>query len=375
MSRFAWTIAILTLGCALANAEPLLPGMVQEFAMLPVTLADGRQVRLETMVLRPDRPGRMPLVVLVHGNRYATEATMGAIYAAQAPADMRLPAVAFATHGYAVVSIMRQGFGQSDGPFREFATDTCATRDYRKQARLAAEDVTAAVNALREQPWVDPQKVTLLGHSTGGVAVIAAAASNPPGVVAVLNITGVNGGDADNHICNPDGLAGDFASFGQTARIPSLWLYVENDLLVGPRLGRSLFEAYSAAGAPAEWQLLPPIGGDGHDILFTSPQSWWPAVEGFLAQHDLPTETVVSLPPLAALPPPVPLNEACGTLFARYLAARTSNKAFAWNPEGHCAFNMGARPTVDAGGEALKMCRAYYSDCVLYAVGQRLQGG
>jgi alpha-beta hydrolase superfamily lysophospholipase len=102
------------------------------------------------------------------------------------PGDRRSPiafntaAVAFAQRGYAAVAIIRRAFGRSDGAYSEDLPKAC---DYLPAARISAEDVMAAVTSLRKESWVDPDHVVLLGHSTGGLAVTAAAAAKPPGVV------------------------------------------------------------------------------------------------------------------------------------------------------------------------------------------------
>jgi pimeloyl-ACP methyl ester carboxylesterase len=161
------------------------------------------------MVIRPDRPGRLPLVVLVHGTPRASGETLRAAMAHQPPAELVSPAVAFAQRGYAAVSIMRRGFGRSEGQFAESLSGTCDNRDYLAVGRVAAEDVTGAVATLRGEPSVDPDRVLLLGHSTGGFAVTAAAANNPPGVVGILDFAGGHGSVGPDRVCSPDRLVED----------------------------------------------------------------------------------------------------------------------------------------------------------------------
>jgi hypothetical protein len=62
-------------GCA----DTALPGLVQENLPLPITLADGSQVKLEAVVIRPDRPERFPPAVLVHGTPRASGAFPGVV--------------------------------------------------------------------------------------------------------------------------------------------------------------------------------------------------------------------------------------------------------------------------------------------------------
>ena len=311
MRRLGCMIALLTLLICPASADTALPGLVQENLLLPITLPNGSQVKLEAMVIRPDRPERFPLVMLVHGTPRANGETLRSAMAQQSPADLLGPAVAFAQHGYAAVSIMRRGFGRSEGRFAEALSGTCDDRDYLAVGRIAAEDLTGALATLRGEPWVDPDRVLLLGHSTGGFAVTAAAANNPSGVVGVLDFEGGHGSAGPDRICSPDHIVEDAGIFGRTARVPALWIYSENDHYVPAVLGRRMFEAYVASGAPAQLQVLPPFGVEGHAMVPMGPaEIWWPSVESFLNRLHLPTSLVVELPPPAAIQAPTPLNAA-----------------------------------------------------------------
>lgn len=376
MRRLGCVIGLLMLLLSPAAADPSLPGLVRQDLMMPIALADGRQVKLETMILRPDRPGRFPLVLLVHGTIPGTGDALRAALARETPASLINPAVAFAQRGYAVASIMRRGFGRSDGPFAETLSGPCDDRDYLTVAKIAAEDVAGALATLRGEAWVEPDRVLLMGHSTGGFAVTAAAADNPAGVVGVLNFEAAHG-SVPGRTCSPDHLVADAGIFGRTARIPALWVYAENDRSAPPALGRRMFDAYVASGAPAQFQILPPFGVDGHAMVPMGPADvWWPAVESFLNQLRLPTSVLVELQPRAAIPPPRPLNAACAGYFDAYVKAWTDAKAYAWNREGHCSSVSAAQRTADdAKNEALRQCVAAWKECSLYAVGQALAPG
>ena len=358
-------------------ADTVLPGLVQEKLLLPIALPDGSQVKLEAMVVRPDRRERFPLVVLVHGTIRATGEALRNAMAQQSPADLLGPAVAFAQRGYATVSIMRRGFGRSEGLFAEALSGTCDNRDYLAVGRIAADDVTGTVVALRGEPWVDPDRVLLLGHSTGGFAVTAAAANNPAGVVGILNFAGGHGSAGPDRVCSPDHLVEDTGIFGRTTRVPALWIYSENDHFIPAALGRRMFEAYAAAGAPAQLQVLPPFGVEGHPMPVTGPaELWWPSVETFLNGLHLPTSLVVELPLPAAIPAPAPLNAACTNYFDYYVKAPTDIKAFAWNREGHCSSVTAVARTIDDAKEtAMRQCVDAWKECSLYAVGQALAPG
>lgn len=377
MVRLGCVIATLMLALCPAAADTAWPGLIQETLMLPIALPDGSRVKLEATVIRPDRPERYPLVLLVHGTPRATGDALGTAMAQQSPADLLDPALAFAQRGYAAVSIMRRGFGRSEGRFAETLSGTCDNRDYLAVARTAAEDVSGAIAVLRGEPWVDPDRVLLLGHSTGGMAVTAAAATNPSGVVGILDFAGGHGGAGPDRVCSPDHLVEDAGIFGRTARVPALWIYSQNDHYIPVALGRRMFEAYVASGAPAQLQILPSFGVEGHAMLVMGPaELWWPSIEGFLNGLQLPTALVVELPPRAAIPAPAPLNAACSAYFDYYVRANTDIKAFAWNRGGHCSSVTSVSRTIDqAGEEAMRQCTAAWKECSLYAVGQSLAPG
>lgn len=365
------------LACALmprAAAETnLFAGLIRTPTMVGIILPDGRAARLEGLVTRPDRPGRFPLVVLVHGTPRGTGAEFRDEIARLSPTLLSGPALAFATRGYATVSILRRGFGRSDGPYVEAPSGPCGNRDYLANTRSSSADVIGAAAALRREPWVDPDRIVLLGFSTGGLAVTAAAATNPAGVVAVLDFAGGHGSYAPGHVCSEGHLEDAFRLFGSTAKVPALWLYAENDMFFSPDLAQRMFEAYTAAGAPAKLVMLPPFGEDGHLVLTQGPEAaWWPSVEVFLTGLGLPTKVVVTLPPMPALPPPPGVHPACTAGFARYVALRTEAKAFAIGAEGQCGWSMGGRDPDAAKDEALRQCAMRGRGCALYAVAHGL---
>ena len=215
--------------------------------MLPVTIS-GNEVLLESLVVRPDHPGRFPLVIIVHGTPSVEGDAFFREILNRSPVAYRNTAAAFAQRGYAVVAIMRRGFGRSGGGFSETLQKAC---DYLPAVRVSGEDVLAAVAALRKEPWVDGDRVVLLGHSTGGLAVTAAAAENPAGVAGILNFDGgEHARSASGQACEPDNLVSTMAALGRATRVPALWIYVENDQSYGPDLARRMFGAYTAGGRP-----------------------------------------------------------------------------------------------------------------------------
>ena len=199
------------------------------------------------------------------------------------PQTYTSPAIGFAQRGFAAVIVMRRGYGHSTGVFSD-TLGPCNDRNYIRAGHTAAVDVLAALADLRQESWVDPTRVILVGHSMGGFAVLAAVADDPPdGVLGVISFAGAVGSPRPDFICQPDRLIEADRIFGLTSRIPSLWIFAENDHYFGPELARSLWDAYVSNAAPASLFVAPSFGKDGHLLIFAADQTvWWPSVSAFL---------------------------------------------------------------------------------------------
>jgi dienelactone hydrolase len=367
-------IALLLFFVTVAHAEDrrLLPGLISVPMLLPVRIS-GKDLTLDSYIIRPDRPGRFPLVIMTHGTPGGWDDAFFRNIANRTPTTFNTAAVALAQHGYATLSIMRRGFGLSGGGYSEQLLRPC---DYLAAERVAADDIIVAMAAARREPWVDPDHILLLGHSTGGLTMLAVAERNPVGVVGVLNFDGGYHSMAKpDEACSPDRLIGTVAALGRTARVASLWLYAENDRSYGPELARQMIAAYTAGGAPARLQILPPFGTDGHDfIIGASADSWLPVVEPFLAELGLPTAVTVDLPEPAQLSSPAGLSSDCQHAFAGYVAIRSDTKAFAIDGKGGCGLARVSRTVAEARDKSIAECQSnsFGTACHVYAVGQNI---
>ncbi len=110
--RIALSAALLL--CAVsARAEAL----HREELRIPMAAAGARG--LEALLVRPDGPGKFPLVLLSHGTpRDAKTRT------SRTPWGMYPQAVEFARRGWAAVVVMRRGYGDSGGQYAE-RTGSC----------------------------------------------------------------------------------------------------------------------------------------------------------------------------------------------------------------------------------------------------------
>ena len=199
----------------------------------------------------------------------------------------RLASQWFLDRRFAVVLPQRPGHGETGGPYME-DQGRCESADYHQAGLRTADSIEAAIDYMTAQPFVRKTGVVVVGQSAGGWGAIALASRNPEVVKAVINFSGGRGGHSDNNAnnnCSPDRLVASAREFARTARIPTLWLYAENDSYFAPDLSKRMSQAFGEAGGRAEYHLLPPVAEEGH-LLIESDEAralWTPIVERFLA--------------------------------------------------------------------------------------------
>lgn len=332
---------LLTAPIGLAVAEPL----VEEHAFLTVEL-DRAPTRLETIVVKQDRAGRLPIALITHGTPREREER------ATKTADTMLPqARDFAHRGWLAVGVLRRGFGRSDGGFAEGYD--CRDPDYGRALRTATADLLAALRAISAWPDADPSRVIGIGASVGGAAMLALAAEHPAGLLAVVNVSGGTGAYATGKNCNEDRLVEHFTRLGGSVRIPTIWFYAANDSYFAPALVRRLFDGFTAAGGVAELHPFGPLKSDGHE-LWGAPDGrklWLPALDRFLRAHSLPSWDKAAAQSLSAH-----LSPSARRVLADYLDAG-SEKAFAVAPSGSVGYWSGADSPAEARTGAIGECQ------------------
>lgn len=239
-----------------------------------------KQVRLSALLYRPPGAGPFPLVIISHGipRDSATIAT--------ARSTFLTPSSWFVAQGWAVVVPLRRGFGTSGGEFAE-SDGRCDNRDYERGGEETARDILAVLDYMRSRSFINASRVVLLGHSGGGWGSLAALGHAPSEVVGAIAFAPGRGSDAPDHVCQPDRLVKAARTYGKIARVPTLWLYSENDRFFDPALARSMFDAFSADHSGRDtFVLLPRFGEDGHQLVLngSSLHLWEPAVAAFLSR-------------------------------------------------------------------------------------------
>lgn len=278
MEMSVWRTAalVLALGGSLAWAQGLparSEGDVPEevlFVPYPQFPVDAQ---LETTVYRPAGPGPWPLVVVNHGSRGFDNPHQ---QERNRPVET---ARFFLERGYLVVAPMRQGFSKSTGVY------TPSNCDHVRYAERFAGDIAVVIDHFVRKGEARPDQVLVTGQSNGGMVTVGYG-SQKPVARAFINFAG--GINSTNPACDwKAAMVAAGKSFGERAKIPSLWIYTEDDKIFPPSVSRPFFEAYKSAGAPASYSLYP-TGGHPFSTTRFGRETWGKEVQAFLAQVGLP---------------------------------------------------------------------------------------
>ncbi|APR84545.1 Dienelactone hydrolase [Minicystis rosea] len=239
---------------------------------------------LVARVIRPPASGPLPLVVLNHGSpRDAADRSK------MTPAGLAAQARRFAVGGWVAVMPLRRGYGASTGGWAE-SYGSCNDADYVTAGRAAASDIASTVRHFQKLPYVDKQRVVSVGVSAGGFGSIAFASLGLPGVAAVLNFAGGRGSPKSDAVCSKERLLDATKVFGRTSRVPTLWVYADNDHFFGPQLAQEMLGAFKSSGGQATFVKTPKFGEEGH-YLFSVDEGlpiWKPIANAFLGAQRLP---------------------------------------------------------------------------------------
>jgi dienelactone hydrolase len=254
----------------------------EEIISYPAPSAFGSH-QLEATLLLPiaSRFGNGPYPVLVwnHGD---VELDFSVIREKSRIRDMPI-AREFLQLGVAVLMPARRGVGLSEGSYPRGFSAGDADATYK--ARVHAEDILPALTWIKSRAEINSKKIILSGQSAGGYSTMYIASQNPEGLIGAIDFSG---GRTDKHDDKPAGylnqmMVDGFEEFGKTTRVPTLWVFAENDSRYSVNTIRASHEAYQAAGGKARLLLNPPIEGDGHHI-YHQPKIWRAAIKTYLQE-------------------------------------------------------------------------------------------
>lgn len=321
---------------------------------------------LEALLVRPNQPGRFPLVLISHGTPI-----LPAQRREMTPLAFVPHAIAFARRGWAALIVMRRGYGDSAAEFSETA-GTCARADYLKSARASSQDLHAAVLAMSRREDIDVGRILAVGISGGGFASVAFGAEPVLGLAGVISFSGGRSALQSSPRCNEPRLIQAYRAFGKRSRVPMLWIYAENDRFFGLEFANKLHMAFTSAGGKLDFVMLSPFEQDGHAIF--SPRGiaiWTPHVDAFLKEQKLAVREdllPLSQPDVGLLQH---LPKSHHRAFQDYLM-HAPHKAFAMSAGGAYDWRSGRRTVEAAKADALAECAKRATDCRVVVVDEEV---
>jgi len=132
-------------------------------------------LKIQAYLYRPSGDGPFPAVIYNHGSRRGNE---------RRPTPRRYIGDLLTRAGFVALVVERRGYGRSDGAT---LTEEVDGNWRRLVPRLQAEtdDVLAARSFLAGQPFVDPQRIGVMGWSYGGIVTMFAVSRSRDFAVAV----------------------------------------------------------------------------------------------------------------------------------------------------------------------------------------------
>ncbi|SFP90595.1 dienelactone hydrolase family protein [Ralstonia sp. NFACC01] len=283
-----WRSAWAAVGCALLLAaahasETASSGISETIVEVPKS-AGIFTLKLETTVYKPAGDGPFPLIVLNHGKARGKAAF-------QARARYSEQAAALVARGYVVAIPMRQGFSKSGGAYIGSGCNVEAN------GIIQAEDVVATLDYMTAQPYVDRNRIVVMGQSHGGLTTLAFGTIAYPGVRGLVNFAG--GLRNDTCVDWEGNLVRAFETYGRQSRYPSLWFYGDNDSYWPTPMPDKMFAAYTGAGGKGRLVDFGNFKSDSHG-MFASHAGlaiWLPQVDAFLRELGLPAGPVQAAAP------------------------------------------------------------------------------
>lgn len=250
-----------------------------EFVSIPVTV--GSSILYDdARIVKPEGDGPFPLIVMTHGTPRNAEERANTNVATY----FKTQSEYFANKGYAVIFVVRRGFGASTASYEESPLFGNGTRNYTKAGLEAAKDLKASIDYMKNKSYVDTTQIILLGQSTGGHSVTATGSLGISGVIGVVNFAGGRGSYGPDLVRDENNLIASMGQYGKTSRIPTIWLYSTNDHFFRPDLAQAMYKAYTDNGGHAKFVELPPYKDDGHKSFVGNRNVWAPYVDQFLEE-------------------------------------------------------------------------------------------
>ena len=99
-----------------------------------------------------------------------------------APQWLYWQALEFARRGFAVLIVMRRGYGDSGSSYVEYTC--CGPQHYQQGTQAMSADLRAAIAAMKGRSDITTKGMIAVGNSAGGLASVVLATDPPPGLAA-----------------------------------------------------------------------------------------------------------------------------------------------------------------------------------------------
>jgi len=250
----------------------LAPGIAKQ----RVTFKSG-DLTLVGFLYKPAGQGPFPGIIWNHGS----EKSPGTGSEFDAVANIFVPA------GYVVFAPMRRGHGDSEGPYigdqiqadrQKNGADSAAKLMVQLMEGPQLDDQLAGLAYLKSQPYVDTNRLAVVGCSYGGIQTLLAAERNTGYKAAVAESPGAESWSNKY-------LQARLLKAVDGTNIPVFLIHPEKDASVAP--GYTLGQEFQKLGKPYGLEIYPPFGPEdqqGH--CFGGPKGfhiWAPDVLWFLS--------------------------------------------------------------------------------------------
>ena len=260
--RFLFVLLLLASaqGVSLAQAKP------EEV----VFRSGGRE--LHGFLWKPEGTGPFPAVLWNHGSE-------------KSPGSQPTLAKFYTEHSYVFFAPHRRGQGRSQG---EYIQDQVAQAPPRERAQrmvelqqAEVEDVVAALNYLKAQPFVNPARIAISGCSFGGIQTLLTG-EHELGVMALVPFA-PGAMSWDQNVPLQDSLI----RAVDLAKAPVFLIQAENDYNLAP--SRVLSKEAIKKKKDFQSKIYPAFGKGNHDghwgFCSTATDVWGADVLAFLAAH------------------------------------------------------------------------------------------
>ncbi len=231
-------------------------------------------LELKGFLWKPSGEGPSPALLWNHGSE-------------KSPGSVDGVAPYFASKGYVFFVPHRRGQGRSPGPYimdeLNMARRRLSGERGHREIELHEthlEDQLAALQYLQALPYVDKDRIAVMGASFGGIQTMLAV-ERGPGYRVAVNCSG-----AAESWRGSSTLRSRLTTAASKATMPVFFLQAENDYDLTPN--RVLSEEVRKSGKPVEAKVYPAFGSgprEGHSFCGRGTETWGPDVLKFIETH------------------------------------------------------------------------------------------